>query len=48
MNQEPELLTDEEIDDIWAACSDPNEDEIDMHNFARAIEAAHIVKQERS
>lgn len=42
---EPVLLAYEEIDDIWAACSDPSVDEIDMHNFARAIEAAHIAKQ---
>ena len=32
-------LTEDEIDDIWAGCSDPLEDSIDMHEFARAIDA---------
>jgi hypothetical protein len=31
-------LSDEEIDDIWAGCS-TGDDVIDMHQFARAIEA---------
>ena len=31
-------LSDEEIDDIWAGCS-TGDDVIDMHDFARAIEA---------
>lgn len=32
-------LTDEEIEDAWAGVSDPSRDEIDMNDFARAIEA---------
>lgn len=39
-------LTDEQIDDIWAGVSDPSRDEIDMIEFARAIEQAHGVTGE--
>ena len=30
-------LTDDEIDDVWAACSTGESDTIDMHLFAEAI-----------
>jgi len=32
-------LSDEQIDDIWAGCSD--DDGVDIHELARAIERAH-------
>ena len=45
MERQP--LTDERIDDIWAGCSDPQQDSIDMHEFARAIEAAHGIGEKK-
>lgn len=38
-------LTDEQITDIWADVSAKYEGDIDMHEFARAIEAAHGIKE---
>ena len=33
-------LTEDEIDDIWAGCSDPQQDSINMHEFAQAVQKA--------
>jgi len=38
-------LTDEEIEDIWADCPIDWDDKINILTFARAIEAAHGIKE---
>lgn len=40
-------LTDEEIDDIWAGCSNPQQDFIDMHEFSQAVQKAANNKEKR-
>ena len=38
-------LTDEQIEDIWADCPIDWDDQINILTFARAIEAAHGIKE---
>ena len=41
----PEPLTDEQIEDIWAECSDPDQPDMSIHEFARAVIRAAIATQ---